>query len=121
MSGQTSRRDESDWPQSPRTKSFSQVQYCTGRDRSSPRVCLYSSSACGFTRGFRASAATGSVEDRTAMNTRMLAMNKIGIAHSTRLTTNLVILYLPKAKDRGGDAGMPDAAPSLYPSTRASN
>ena len=53
------------------------------------------------------------------MNTRMLAMNKIGIAHSTRLTTNLVILYLPERKRlEEATPECPDAAPSSYPSTR---
>ena len=98
MSGHTGRREVSDCPQSNVTKDFNQVKYCTGRERSRPRLCLYFSSACGFTRGFRARAATGSVEERTATNTKTLAMNKIGMAHSTRLMTNLVIVHLPYAK-----------------------
>ena len=97
-SGHTSRRDESDLPQSNMTNDLSHVQYCMGSDLSSPRLRRYSSSSSGLARGLRASAASGSVEDRTAMKTRMLAIRSVGIAHSARLTTNLVNVHLPFAQ-----------------------
>ena len=113
MSGHTGRRDVSDVPKLKVTNDFNQVRYCIGRGRSRPRLFLYSASACGFTRGFRARAATGSVDERTAMNTRTLAMSRTGTAQNSRLRTNLVMVHLPYGKDRGGDADVPGAAPSL--------